>query len=227
MGTITVASLFDKAATVLNDAGNVRWTTTELLGWLNDGQRAITIIKPNASVSNASVQLVAGTKQAIPAGGVQLIDVPRNMGSAGTDPGLVVRLTDRANLDAYLPNWHNATASASVQHYMFDPRDPKHFYVYPPQPASGMGYVEIISAVTPADCVIGTGTVITLDDIYEPVLLDYMLFRGFSKDSEFSADQGRAGAHQTAFFTALGVKVQAEAGLNPNINAPAKAAQTG
>lgn len=225
MGTINSDAILAKAAIVLNDTAYERWTAPELLGWLNDGQRAIVIHKPNACVKNVSVQLVAGTKQTIPADGVQLIDIPRNMGAAGATPGAVVRLTGRANLDAYVPNWHSSTPSAVVKHFMFNALDPKHFYVYPPQPATSMGYVEAIYGATPVD--VTTGTAISLDDIYETPLLDYVLYRAFSKDTEFAPDPTRAAAHQQAFLAAVGGKAQAEAGVNPNVTAPAKATQTG
>lgn len=217
MGTILASSIIDKAAKQLLDAAGVRWPSPELLGWLNDGQRATVLVKPTAYVKSAAVRLAAGTKQSLPADGAQLLDVVRNMGTDGLVPGRAVRIASRDMLDAQAPNWHAATASSVVRHYLYDPRDPKRFYVYPPN--TGTGYVELVHAATPPD-VAAVGNPIELDDAYETVLLDYVLYRAFSKDSE-AADDGKAQRHMTAWITALGGKVQAEGSSNPNRHAPA------
>lgn len=219
MATITAASIIAKAQTILQDSTGVRWPDTELLGWLNDGQREIVLFKPNAFVKNTAVKLVGGTKQALPADGVQLLDVVRNMGTDGQTPGRAVRITMREVLDSQLPNWHIETATTEAQHYMYSFLDPKNYYVYPPQPTSGQGYVELIYAASPTEAALN-GT-ITLDDIYQTVLVDYILYRAYSKDTEFSADQNRAAAHQSAYIAALTGKAKVEAGANPNTTAPA------
>lgn len=218
MATINISSVISKAQTILQDTTGVRWPETELLGWLNDGQREIVLFKPNAFVKNVAVQLAAGTKQDLPADGVQLIDVPRNMGTNGTTPGRAIRIAMREILDAQLPNWHAATASATVVHYMYNMLDPKRFYVYPPQPASNRGYVELVYGAAPTEATLGS--TITLDDIYQTVLLDYILYRAYSKDTEYAADQNRAAAHQNAYLAALTGKAKVE-GVNPNTTAPA------
>ena len=104
MGTIIASTIIDKAQTILQDTTGIRWPDDELLGWLNDGQREIVIYKPNASVKNQSVALAAGTKQTIPADGVQLIDIPLNKGN-GSTPGRSIRITMREVLDAQVANF--------------------------------------------------------------------------------------------------------------------------
>jgi len=219
MATVTVASIISKMQTILQDTTGIRWPDAELLGWINDGQREIVLYKPNAFVKNVAVRLAAGTKQALPADGVQLIDVPRNMGTDGTTPGRAIRITMREIMDAQVPNWHLDTPSAVVKHYMYSPLDPKNLYVWPPQPAVNQGYVDMIYGASPTDAVLGG--VITIDDIYQTVLLDYGLYRAYSKDTEYAADVNRASAHQTAYIAALTGKAKVEAGVNPNLTAPA------
>lgn len=219
MAIITVASVISKAQTILQDVTGIRWVADELLGWLNDGQREIVLYKPNAFVRNTSVRLVGGTKQSLPADGVQLVDVVRNMGQNGNTPGRAIRITMREILDSQVPDWHAASPDPQVKHYMFTPLDPKNYYVYPPQPAAGQNYVELIYGASPTDATLNS--TITLDDIYQNVLLDYILFRAYSKDTEFAADQKRAADHQNAYLTALGAKAKVEVGVNPNTSAPA------
>ena len=219
MATITVSSVVSRVATLLQDSTNIRWPQAELLDYLNDGQREIVLYKPNAFVKNSSVKLITGTKQTIPADGVQLIDVVRNLGTSGTTPGKAVRITMREILDAQLPDWHTITGTAEVRHYMYSPLDPKTYYVYPPQPAANQGYVELIYGAAPTDATL-VGT-ITIDDIYQTVLVDYMMYRAYSKDSEYAADANRAQAHQAAYIASLIGKARSEVGANPNSLAPA------
>ena len=220
MGTIIASSVIEKAQTILQDVTGVRWPVAdELLGWLNDGQREVVILKPNSHVKNLAVRMAAGTKQSLPADGVQLIDAVRNMGTNGSTPGRAVRIVMREILDAQVPNWHFATAAAEAKHYVYSLLDPKNFYVYPPQPAVSPGYIELVYGASPTDAVLAGA--ITLDDIYQNVLVDYILYRAYSKDTEYAADQNRAAAHQNAYIAALTGKAKVEVGANPNSMAPA------
>ncbi len=219
MGTIIASEVINKVQIVLQDTTGVRWPdSTELLGWLNDGQREVLIYKPNAYVRNESITLAAGTKQSLPAAAIQLIDVPRNMGADGATPGRSIRIVMREILDAQNPDWHAMAPVAVTKHYTYSPFDPKHFYVYPP--ANGATKVEVIYAATP-DNVPSLGASITLDDIYQNVLVDYILYRAYSKDTDYAANPGRAATSQAAYIAALTGKTQAEVLANPNTAAPA------
>lgn len=216
MATITGTNIIDRAAIVLQDTTGVRWPQTdELLLWLNDGQREIVLRKPEAYAQNAVVSLAQGTKQSIPAAGIQLLDVIRNMGTGGATPGRAITRIDREILDEQRPDWHSETVSATTKHYMFDTRDPKHFYVYPPQHATP-GQVEMIYASSPDDLSALADT-ITLDDVYAGVLLDYILYRAYSKDADLSPSAPqRAVAHYNSFLASLGAKGQVDKMINPN-----------
>ena len=224
MGTILASAIIDKAELILLDTTNVRWTVAELLGWLNDGQREIVMLKPDTNVTTDEYQLVAGTKQSIPDGtssfqnsasatleaGVLLIDVQRNMGTDGATAGRAVTLIDMRIMDTVNPDWHADTSNATVKHYMFDIRNPKVFYVTPPQPGSSMGFVEVAYSSTPAE-IAAIGNVITLDDTYMTVLLDYVLYRAYQKDADYSKDTQRVAGYYQAFRGALGFVDQKEA----------------
>lgn len=222
MATIQVNNVINRAGTLIQDATNVRWPTAELLDWLNDGQREVVLHHPEASVKNTSVSLATGaSKQSLPADGILLVDVIRNMGAAGATAGRAVRMTSREVLDAQKPTWHSdANALGYIQHFVYDPRDPKNFYVYPPAPATAW-YLEIIYSAAPTDCV--AGGVIQIDDIYSNALLDYVLYRAYSKDAEYAANAQLAIAHYQAFAGALGIKTQIgisrspSGSLNPNV----------
>lgn len=214
MATITVSSLLTRVAVILQDPTNIRWPQAELLDWLNDGQREVALFKPNAFTKNIPVQLVAGTKQTLPTDGVALLDLPRNLGAAGTTPGNAIRLVSREILDSQLPGWHATTAAAAVKHFVYTPLDPKTFYVYPPQPATSTGFVELVYVASPTDATLVS--TITLDDIYGTALQSYVLSRAYSKDAEFAANLGLAQGYYAQFQGLMQGKVGAEMSANPN-----------
>jgi hypothetical protein len=180
------------------------------------------LIKREAGAVNATVPLVIGTKQSIPASGITLIDVVRNMGaSAAPAAGNAIRLIDREVLDAQRANWHTLISTGVTEHYIFDGRDPKTFYVYPQ--AGGTEAIEIVYSAAPAD-VVPVGAllaieVISIDDIYANALLDYILYRAYSKDAEYAANTALAVGHYQAFGQSLGLKSKTDMISNPNHNA--------
>jgi hypothetical protein len=209
MGVILASAIITKAQTIIQDATGVRWPETELLGWINEGQREIVLLKPDSSVRNESKILIAGTKQSIPADGIVLISVVRNMGTTGTSPGKAVRSINRQILDEQVPDWHAATAASSAAYCVYDGRNPKVFYVYPPQPAVSPGYVELIYSAAPADMAT-VSSAITIDDIYSGSLLDYCLFRAYSKDANYAGNNEMAMAHYQKFVETLSLKEKIE-----------------
>lgn len=236
MAAITAKSLVTRAGTLIQDATSVRWPITELLDWFNDGQREVVLLKPEASVANRAVLLAAGaTKQTLPDGqgiyaglpvGIILIRVVRNMGSAGTTPGNAIRIVDREVMDSQSPSWHaDANTFDYIKHYMFDPLDPKTYYVYPKAPAAAL-YVDLVYSCSPANCTINGVTnngalgtvdsVMSIDDIYANALLDYILYRAYSKDAEYAQNAQLALAHYTAFGNSITGKTGTDMAHNPN-----------
>ena len=68
--TTDAKTIIDKASLLLADVSQSFWLVSELLGWLNDGQRDIATVMPQANVKNSAVQLVAGVKQSLPRDGI-------------------------------------------------------------------------------------------------------------------------------------------------------------
>jgi hypothetical protein len=209
MGTIAAKNLIDSVANTLQDETNVKWPRDELLGYLNDGQREIVLGKPNAYVKNESIQLVGGTKQTIPERGIVFMRVNRNMGMDGKTPGRVPRHINIRVLDEQIPGWHMAMASSTALHYTFDPEDQKRFYVYPPQPEYSPGQVEIVYSASP-DEVADETHAITLDDVYKTALLNYMIYRAYTKDVDYAREDGPAATAYKLFTNLVGAKAQAE-----------------
>ena len=207
--TTLASALISKAKILAQDTGNIRWADAEWLGWASDGQREICIVRPPAFSKIANVTMVAGTKQAIPTDGVTFLEYMRSMGAGGATPGLTARKVPRRLLDGQNPGWHAVTAVAVPTHYVFEPLAPKVFYVYPP--STGAQQCEILYAASPPD-IATIATAISLDDIYGSVLIDYMLYRGYSKDAELIGNAERSMLSRKAFENALGLKERADAG---------------
>jgi len=224
---LTAQSIVKRAVQILQDTTSVRWPADELVRWLNDGQREIVLYRPDANTTAGTGTLAAGTRQNLvgmtgitnPA---KIIDIVRNM--AATSAKKAVRLVEREILDAQTPGWHSIAGSVDIIHYMFDERDPRCFYVYPPALATAQ--LEIIYSAYPTDvtepaagsdfnAVTGNISVI---DIYGNALLDYILYRAYTKDSEFAGNPQRAQAHYAALANALGMELKATLMNGPSAN---------
>lgn len=213
MGTIVAQSILDAAVIILQDKTGVRWPAGELLPWLNDGQRELVVHKPSAYSINEAVALVLGTRQRIPATGIQLLDVVCNI-SGGQVRGDAVTLINREILDAQVRGWHRKDPVDEVKHYVYKIDDPKTFYVYPP--ADGLGALEIVYSAAPPE--VAAAQVIAVDDIWKQALIDYVLYRAYSKDAEYAGNDGRAVKHFQAFMFAVTGRTNAELAKDPNSN---------
>jgi len=217
--SIAAQALIRRVVETLQDTTSIRWPVAELVRYLNDGQREIIVHRPDAMVTNASLALIAGTKQSLPANGAKLIDVVRN--SAGNRRA--IRMCAREILDAQSPGWHNLSGVTEIVHFMFDPRDPKVFYVYPPAATSG-AWVDLVYSALPTDIAepaAGTDFAavsgnISVPDIYSNALQDYVLYRAYTKDSQYAGNEARAQARYAAFANALGIEIKATVAVAPS-----------
>lgn len=216
--SLSAQSILQRCVITIQDNTSVRWTVAELVRYLNDGQREIIVFRPDAMTTYGSQALVAGTRQTLPPLGTKLIDVIRNTGG----PKRAVRSVNREILDAQTPGWHGLTGSTDIYHFIYDPRDPKVFYVYPPAAVVGASVELIYSALPvdiaePADGLTYTAVVgnISVPDIYGNVLQDYVLYRAYLKDAEYAGNSARSQLHRGAFDGALGVEIKATVMVGP------------
>lgn len=230
--TITAQSIVRRATDLLQDQTSVRWPVNELVRWLNDAQRAIVKVRPDSMNTTATMTLSAGTRQdldsatanaagnaALSPAPAKLIEITRNMASASSKGA--VRLTPRQILDAQTPGWHGLPGSVNILHYMFDARDPKTFYVYPP--ATAQAQLEVMYSAYPTDIVEPaagstfadvTGN-LSLPDIYADDVLNLLLYRCYSKDSEYAGNAERAAAYLNVATASLGAEIAATMAVAP------------
>lgn len=223
----TAQDILQAASTLLLDEGYVHWTLPELCTWLNFGLDAITLQKPSASAVTVNVPLSRGTLQTIPAGNVCILRPVRNVDGPSSDrmPRKRITVVDEPSLSAMNPAWDDERTcryQQQVKHVLFDEAAPKSFYVYPGN--DGTGLVEMVLSAIPAkvkptgheDDLASYDTQLPLDETYHDALVDYVMYRAYSKDAQFAGTAQRASLHYQQFANSLGIKVVVEARTSPN-----------
>jgi hypothetical protein len=221
--TISAQSIVRRATDLLQDQTSVRWTANELVRWFNDAQRSVVRARPDSMNTTTTMTLAAGSRQDLDNASLsplpaKLIEITRNMAASSTKNAVVK--VERKMMDA-TPNWHSVTPVVNILHYMFDPRDPKTFYVYPP--ATTLAQLEVMYSGYPTDIAEpGDGLTYTsvtgnlsLPDIYADDVLNLMLFRCYSKDSEFAGNTERAAGYLAMVSASLGAELAATVAVGP------------
>ena len=213
---ILAQSLVDRVADTLNDTFQERWTLSNLIGYLSDGQLAAVQIRPECNPKTETIELVAGTKQAIPASAFRLLTCVRNISDSEKRP--IIEMS-RHNLDRYNKTWHVSVNSTSVNGYVYDSRDRKTFYVYPGVAVDTE--IEITYSKQPDEINLVSGNIpantnIELDDVYSPMLISYMLHRAYEKETPIEG-QGpeQAQIHYQRFIGYLMTRDMAEQRIDP------------
>lgn len=229
---------FRSAGILLHDETFVRWTLPELVGWANEGLKAIVLVKPSAKSTSIVLSLAIGTLQRLPTAVLvtdpvylALLRLVRNLKTTAETPRVgarIIRPTTRDLLDASTPNWQDQIFTpykAEVRQFVFDEVNPREYYVYPGN--NGAGIVEAVVSRLPNAIDVETigadplllasyDVAVDIDDLYAGPLLDYIAFRAYSKDESYAGNAGRAQFHYQKFAEALGVKIQVESATSPN-----------
>jgi hypothetical protein len=204
---ITAQSIIKEVADDLNDLTSIRWKIPLLCAAFNDGQRDIVTHRPDAKNTPTTIAMAAGFKQALPEGGEKLIDVLCN-----TTSKRAITSVDRKLLDAQVPGWRAQTGVVDIIHFLYDPREPKAFEVYPPAAAGASVEAEVsmlptaipITGTTYADV---TGN-FALGDLFKNALVNYIKYRCYSRNTEYAANPSRAMAYMQAYANDLGIELK-------------------
>jgi hypothetical protein len=217
MAVTTLTEIIGSAKKTLQEttASGTRWLNSELVSYLNDSYRDIVRINPDANAVNESFTCVAGTRQRIPASGLRLLNVTRNIAPSSR----AITMVDRRSLDATNPFWHDTVVddSVGVEQFSYDSLDPKTFYLSPG--AKDTTQIELVYSAVPTGHTISgetiPGEVFKLDDIYVPAAINYVLYKAYAKDSEFAGNDNRAQLHYQIYMQALTGKVQTDQMTTP------------
>lgn len=201
------------AQLALSDIDGVRWPAFELVGYLNSAQREVIRLRPDQKCTTAPVSLVAGFHQQIPPEAMAFMTIRNN------STGRKRRITkiSLAQLDAVAPDWRSKPGTLEISHFMHDLTEPRSFEVYPPAAVGAqvdMTYslypvdVQVAPGAQPASAVNGNTD---LPEHWEAALLDYVLFRAYSKDAEFGGNANMATAYLGMFNAAMGTQLESSA----------------
>lgn len=230
---VTVQSVVDRVQVTLQDTTGVRWpVTAELVTFVNDAQREIALLKPDATAVNTTITLSSssGTKQSIPTDGNRLLNVVRNKAAASdsSNGGRAIRLVKIEELDAQHPDWHSPSVTGDaahtniVRHFVYDERNPRNFYVYPGI-GSTAAYIELVYSQNPATIALNAN--LGLPDIFANAVMDYVLYRCYIKDAESAGNSNRANTHYSLFLNSITGKGMIDTVTSPNAESRAQPLQ--
>lgn len=215
---VTPREVITRVATLLQDIEATRWPTDELVSFLNDGQREVVMYRPDACTKTEQVTCIAGARQALPAGGTKLLSVRRTGGATQR----ALRMVSQGVLDAQQPSWYDLDETEDLLNYMYDPREPTVYLVYPPAAATAklqITYAAYPEDVPPAGLGVPASGVTTtpmdLPDLFANALVDYVMYRALSKDAEYAGSAERAALYYAAFNNAMGSESAATVGAAP------------
>lgn len=205
------------AATTLQDLDGTRWPASELVGYLNDGQRAVLVKRPDQNASRVAFTPVAGAVQALPDSAMSMIDVVANASGRKR----AITKVDGKILEAVQRDWQSMTPAAEFVHFIYDLTEPRTFWLYPPASATP-GAVTLLLCLYPANVPTPSGAAFTsvsgaiaLQDRWKDALLHHILYRAYSKDAEYGGNAQLAVSHFELFNAALAGQLQSAAMAAP------------
>ena len=194
------------AAELYGDTDYDRVSEASWIKYLNASIRALILVRPDAGATTENVQLVAGVIQSLPSDSLRLLDITRNMGSAGSTPGKIITPTARKHLNYANLLWPAATGDTAIDSFSYDKENPLKFYVTPPVSSTTDVYVEMVTSKLPT-AVTATSSDPGINDVFFEPIVQYMLFKAYSVDDE-SVEFEKAITFMQNFFNLLQVENQ-------------------
>lgn len=201
------SGLLRRAAEVLGDydpaTPHVRWTRTELIGYLNEAITEVRARRPEAFVLTTDLALQPGDIQRLPKDFASLINVEASYNGHRRSPvtkadykyaRLFTKQVRSADFDG------DPLADYQVRTFTPHPVDDTIFYVDPPFPVGCSARIVATLVFRPK----------RLDDTdmhrdlpvkpeIEPALLEWMLYRAFTKDQESATAREQGVMHKKSF----------------------------
>lgn len=210
MTCATVQSLTGRALNQLRDPGFIRWPLAELCDYYNDAVRAIILIRPDAGAVTERITAIAGAHQHLPPGTVQLLEI------TGITDGRALSAASRQELNTSYPHWRQM--HGSPERYIYSGQTPREYWLFPaPQQEIMLDavLVRIPDPVLLTD--LNGATPVAPGDAWVNPLLDWMLYRAFSKDADQGAQLQLAMQHYQAFSDQLNLKTRADGVSTPPV----------
>lgn len=175
---------------ILNDIGSVRYSRADLLQYANDALDQLVTLAPALFNTEGEVECVPGeTIQSVSYSDAHALVAVRRVKN-----GRAVTACDRASLDAYDPDWHDAAKAGEAKNWMPIDGDPIRFLISPPAP--GNQVLSIIFTRIPGEY--GEGDDTDIPETYSDAIADYIVGRSESRDDDH-VNSNRAAAFMASF----------------------------
>jgi hypothetical protein len=209
MGTLTGTEVINGPAGVraqLLDARQRGWNDDYMLAALNRAMRMLSFLKADAYTVLGNVEMVPGTDQQLPEGGIALLDITGNSYS-----GLRVTQVDMDILNETNRFWQVTNMQRDVAHFAADSRDPTRFNVTPPN--DGTGEVVALYGAVPTKLGSLADTIVFVDT-YEQVLVLLTMAEAYRRSTD-RQDLVKTQALVNEVRLSLGLKAQSQVAVAP------------
>lgn len=183
----------------LYDDANTNWSEPELLSWLEEGIGSLAAFRPDLFTQTQTIPLQSGALQQTPSTAVRVVRVLGTKETSGGPTRGLTRFNIRS-MNAARPDWELDPPGRARQFALVADADV--FYLYPPQPAQAhhavVEMVVVPKVPRAADAGFATAE-LDIDQRFHRALVDYVLYRTYSKDADVAGQGQRALAHYQAF----------------------------
>lgn len=207
-GTVGVASIIAAIGRQLQDILNIGYPSNILLMYLNMACHEIIDARPEAGSVLQVVQLIAGSRQSLPAGWNTMLNANRNMGVDGATPGKVITSVPRETIDQSIPDWHTWAGDGVVSAVVMDGNEPYVYGVFPPQPVAAPTQIEIIGSAYPYAAQDPVNDPFPLPDEYEVPAINGCIAWCLAENTTVPNALQKSQMYKQSFYQALGVQKQ-------------------
>lgn len=206
MAKLKVKELITRAKITAQDVDFVQWPEAEWLSWYNECLLALASARTDAGAETRTVTIKPGSRQTIPEDSNKLIEVVRNDAT-----GRAIRPIDRKVLDEQNPVWHKETGT-EPKYYSYDSAVPTVYYLFPG--VTGATHeIDIVVAKSPTPATSSEADV-PVEDWFAPAIVNYILYRAYLKNAEYTNDLTRSEYFRRAFYEHLGLDSKISTGTN-------------
>ena len=195
----TAQDIIYRARVTLQDMVEIRWSDLELLGWLSDGLLELARLRPESSAQYGTFICEEGPRQDLTRAdsgvdhALALLDVVRNLSPESSQRAVIQG--DQMVLATQRRLWPADVSTYDIEQWVIDGRAPTSFLVYPGAIAGTE--LEVLYSATPQP-VSALSDSVPMGDQYRGQLIDYVLYRAYQKDAEYTRNpQASMSAYQT------------------------------
>lgn len=192
--------VISRVRTILKDSTSFeRWSENELFAWLQDAVDEIGNVKPDETTELLTIELDNNNRQRLPQTIRQLVRLERNV------DGLRINKADRYALTSCENLYHPLNESSEIYDYWQDSASSREYWVYP-KPRSGVRIEGYFSLYQPE--INNLDDQLRIQPAYRMALVDYVLYRAYSKDAEYADNARLASMYAEAFTNKTGIRIQ-------------------